>query len=97
MKDALLFILFIVAIGVAVTSVIVLPIVVVHYHKESCEIIPREYRQVRDWTKDFPQLIPMVKEAKWSDDIISRSEFKEIGKAADKVESEQYFQEAIGE
>lgn len=93
MKDVILGAL----IGLAILAAIISPFVWLIYHLDGKEVKPDEYKQMRDWAKKYPHLQPMVKEAKWSDDIISRSEFKEIGKAADKFEIEQYFQEAIGE
>ena len=72
-----------------------LPVVAI-YCKETSEITSGQYKEVSDWTKEFPQIKTLVLEAQWNDDIISIYERRGISDAVEKIKREQYKQ-SLGE
>lgn len=67
------------------------------YCLETSEITSVQYKEISDWTKEFPQIKPLVQEATWDDNIISLYERRGISSAVEKIQRERYKQEAIGE
>jgi len=81
----------------AVISVPVAPMVICSYYGNRSEISTDEYSEIRSWTKEFPQLLSMVKEASWEDNLINRLEYAEIKRTRIKLRNEQILQEMVGE
>ena len=58
------------------------------------EIRPQEYKQVSEWTKEFPELHSMVRDATWEDSAINRSEFGKIKKESEYLRKAKLINDA---
>lgn len=56
-----------------------------------------EYIEVKEWSKNYPEVKVMAKDAMWNDGIMDRSEFSEIKKMHYKLIKEKVIQDMTGE
>ena len=78
-------------------TMIAIPVITIDYFVDRSEIATWQYEELQEWTTEYPELLPMVKEASWEDDVINLGEWSDIKKARRKLANKTILQNMVGE